>query len=214
MVHLSTLVAGAILAVVAEATEIQIKLPAAGTRCFGEELQAHDLLIVKASSAVDKDLPFTLVIKTALRESSGNNAAIDGGKIMFKEDNKTEVSHAFTATIGGPHWVCVTNLNGYKEMDVVLSMKSGVHAKDYSKIAKKDHLEPAQVAIRRMEDLLHEYKSNLFYQRRREERMRETIDSTADRALVFCILNTVLIVGVGLLQAHFFRRFFRSKKII
>ena len=79
MVHLSTLVAGAILAVVAEATEIQIKLPAAGTRCFGEELQAHDLLIVKASSAVDKDLPFTLVIKTALRESSGNNAAIDGG---------------------------------------------------------------------------------------------------------------------------------------
>ena len=86
-------------------------------------------------------------------------------------------------------------------MTVQLSIKSGVAAKDYSQIAKKDHLEPAQVMIRRIEDLLHEYRSNLFYQKRREERIRETIDATADRALLFCVINGVIIAGIGLFQA-------------
>jgi hypothetical protein len=196
---------------VVSGTEIQLKIPIAGTRCLGEELQAHDLLVVKAEAVIDKEQQFTLVIKTATQGGSAYGA---GGNVVFKEEKKSAVSHAFTSTTAGPHWVCITNTDGYKELDVMLSMRSGVQAKDYSQIAKKDHLEPTQVSLRRIEDLLKEYRSNLFYQRRRDERMRETIDSTADRALVFCILNVCLIVGVGIAQAFFFRRFFRSKKII
>jgi hypothetical protein len=96
----------------------------------------------------------------------------------------------------------------------MMTMKSGVAAKDYSKIAKKEHLEPAQIAMRRIDDLLTEYRGNLFYQRRREERMRETVDSTSDRALAFCLFNGALIIAVGFVQAYYFRKFFRSKKII
>ena len=211
----------------AAATEIQIKIPAAGTRCFGEELQAHDLLVVKVNSisptppagvppppgGVTKPT-FNLVIKMAIKEGSGSSHASSAGNVVYKEDKQSSVSHAFTSTAAGPHWVCITNLESYMDMDVMLNMKSGVYAKDYGQIAKKYHLEPAQVAVRRMSDLLNEYRSNLFYQRSREQRMRETVDSTADRALVFCILNTLMIVGVGLFQAYFFRKFFRSKKII
>jgi hypothetical protein len=192
-------------------TEIQMKIPIAGTRCLGEELQAHDLLVVRAEAVVNKDLQFTLVIKTG---TQGGSAYGTGGTNVFKEERKSVISHAFTSSVAGPHWVCITNADAYKELDVMLSMKSGVQAKDYSQIAKKDHLEPAQVSIRKIEDLLQEYRSNLFYQRRRDERMRETIDSTSDRALTFCILNVCLIVAMGLVQAYFFRRFFRSKKII
>lgn len=199
----------------AEATEIQLAIAAAGTRCFGEELGAHDLLVVKASSvAPDNSMVFNLVIKTAL-SAGGNSAAVSStGTVVYKEEKKSQVSHAFTSTVSGPHWVCITNMDSYRELTVQLSMKSGVAAKDYSQIAKKDHLEPAQVAMRRIEDLLQEYRSNLFYQRRREERMRETIDATASRALTFCIVNALIIAGMGLFQAFFFRRFFRSKKII
>ena len=75
-------------------------------------------------------------------------------------------------------------------------------------------MEPTQIAMKRIEDLLQEYKSNLFYQRRRDEKMRETIDSTADRALIFCVLNSVIIVAMGTLQAVLLRKFFKSKKII
>ena len=200
-----------VLAVVVSGTEIQLKLPAAGTRCLGEELQAHDLLVVKADTVTEKEQTFTLVIKTNGKDNTVSGA---GGNVMYKEEKKTTVSHAFTTTMSGAHWVCVTNTDSYKDLDVMLSMKSGVAAKDYSKVAQKDHLEPAQLATRRIQDLLMEYRSNLFYQRRREETMREVIDSTADRALAFCIFNVVLIVLMGFLQAYFFRRFFRSKKII
>jgi hypothetical protein len=205
---------------VAVATEIQVGLPAAGTRCFGEELQAHDLLVVKADTVRNTDIPadqqpvFNMVIKTSVKQGAGNNQASSSGSVVYKEEKQTSVSHAFTSTIPGPHWVCLTNLDTYKEMNVMLSMKSGVQAKDYGQIAKRDHLEPAQVAVKRMEDLLNQYKSNLFYQRKREESMRETVDNTADRALMFCVLNVALIVSVGLVQSYYFRRFFRSKKII
>ena len=196
------------------ATEFQVKIPPAGTRCFGEELQAHDLLVVRAESAIIKDMNFTLVIKNSLKEAASHYAITSGGHEVYKEEKKSSVSHAFTATLAGPHWVCVSNLDSYKELDVMMTMKSGVAAKDYSKIAKKEHLEPAQIAMRRIDDLLTEYRGNLFYQRRREERMRETVDSTSDRALAFCLFNGVLIIAVGFVQAYFFRKFFRSKKII
>ena len=196
-------------------TEIQLTIAAAGTRCFGEELGVHDLLVVKASSVKDTSMLFSLIIKTTVKENAGNMAATAGtGTVVYKEERKSQVSHAFTSTTSGPHWVCLTNVDSYREMTVQLSIKSGVAAKDYSQIAKKDHLEPAQVMIRRIEDLLHEYRSNLFYQKRREERIRETIDATADRALLFCVINGVIIAGIGLFQAFFFRRFFKSKKII
>jgi hypothetical protein len=194
-----------------QATEIQLKIPIAGTRCLGEELQAHDLLVVKAEAAVNKESTFTLVIKTT---NQGGSAYGSGGNVVFKEEMKSSVQHAFTSSAAGPHWVCVTNTDSYKDLDVLLSIRSGVQAKDYTKIAQKEHLEPAQVSIRKINDLLREYRVNLMYQRRRDERMRETIDSTADRALAFCIFNVALIVAMGLAQAYFFRRFFRSKKII
>ena len=202
-------------AAMSQATEIQLTIAAAGTRCFGEELGMHDLLVVKASSIKDPSMLFSMIIKTSIKDGAGNTAAYSGtGTVVYREERKSQVSHAFTSTHSGAHWVCITNLDSYRDLIVQLSMKSGVAAKDYSQIAKKDHLEPTQITMRRIEDLLHEYRSNLFYQRRREERMRETIDATADRALLFCIVNACIITGIGLFQAYFFRRFFKSKKII
>lgn len=196
-------------------SEIQLTIAAAGTRCFGEELAVHDLLVVKASSIQDPSMLFSLIIKAALTEAAGNSAAASGtGTVVYKEERKSQVSHAFTSTTSGPHWVCVTNVDSYRDLAIMLSLKSGVAAKDYSQIAKKDHLEPTQVTIRRIEDLLHEYRSNLFYQRRREERMHQTLDATADRAFLLALFNSVIIVGVGIFQVFFFRRFFKSKKII
>jgi hypothetical protein len=201
----------AVAAAIVDGTEIQLKIPIAGTRCLGEELQAHDLLVVKADSVVNKDQLFTLVIKTTTQGGSAYGA---GGTVVYKEEKKSSVAHAFTSSTAGPHWVCVTNTDSYKDLDIMVSIRSGVQAKDYTKIAQKEHLEPAELSIRKIDDLLREYRVNLMYQRRRDERMRETIDSTADRALAFCILNVCLIVAMGVAQAYFFRRFFRSKKII
>ena len=199
---------------IVSATDFQVKIPTAGTRCFGEELQAHDLLVVRAESVINKDINFTMIIKNSVNEGSHKYDVSGGGREVYREEKKNSVSHAFTATLAGPHWVCISNLDASKDLDILVTMKSGVAAKDYSKIAKKEHLEPSQVAMRRIDDMLNEYRGNLFYQRRREERMRETVDSTADRALAFCLFNGALIVVVGLLQAYYFRRFFRSKKII
>jgi len=206
-----------LMILMASGSEIQFPISAAGTRCFGEELGAHDLLVVKVSGVREPDMLFNLVIKTtSLKENAGASAASvsSTGTVVYKEERRNKVSHAFTSTTAGPHWVCLTNLDTYRELIVKMSMKSGVAAKDYSQIAKKDHLEPTQVAMKRIDDLLKEYRSNLLYQKRRDERMRETIDDTAHRALMFCLMNSVIIVAMGAVQTILLRKFFRSKKII
>ena len=117
----------------------------------------------------------------------------------------------------------------------------GPEAKDYSQIAKKEHLEDSKVTLRKVADSLNNYHSNVLYIRAREERMRKTNDSTASRAsqlqfcgwfwaqvIFFCLFNVVLMllgdlrgdvfmacrIGVGGWQMLYFKRFFRSKKII
>jgi len=56
---------------------------------------------------------------------------------------------------------------------VTFSFKTGVNAKDYSSVAKKDNLKPLEVELRKLEDttaLIHE---ELLYMKERESTRRQ-----------------------------------------
>merc|ERR1719203_1588884 len=99
-------------------------------------------------------------------------------------------------------------------MNAHLTVTAGAEAKDYSQVAKKEHLDNTQVTLRTVQDLLKDYHERLLYMRSREERMRATNDSTATRVILLCIFNVLLMITVGGWQMMYFKNFFRSKKII
>merc|ERR1719215_357485 len=132
---------------------------------------------------------------------------------IFSEHDREKIKTAFTTSEPGPHWVCIQN-DDAQATEVLLTILAGPEAKDYSQIAKKEHLEEGQITLRRIEESLRNYHSNVLYIRAREQRMRQTNDSTAFRVIGFCLFNVVLMIGVGGWQMLYFKRFFRSKKII
>ena len=63
---------------------------------------------------------------------------------IFSDHGKAKIKTAFTATEAGPHWLCMQNDNS-GAAEVRLKILAGPQAKDYSRIAKKEHLEDTQV---------------------------------------------------------------------
>mmetsp|Transcript_13019 Transcript_13019/g.23202 ORF Transcript_13019/g.23202 Transcript_13019/m.23202 type:complete len:198 (+) Transcript_13019:126-719(+) len=167
-------------------------------KCYGEQAAKMELLVVEAETVADSKVSVTVLSPHAT---------------IFAEHDRSKVKTAFTTTEPGPHWVCIKN-DAPTPAEVLLSVLLGPEAKDYSQLAKKEHLEDSQVSLRRIEESLRNYHSNILYIRAREERMRQTNDSTASRVIGFCLFNVMLMIGVGGWQMLYFKRFFRSKKII
>lgn len=166
-------------------------------KCYGEELAKNEMLVADFTS----DKPISVLVQ-------------DPHTQIFSDEGKTKIKTAFTTIEGGPHWMCVTNEDETEHASVKMHLAAGAAAKDYSQVAKKEHLEPIQVSLRKVEESLRNYHSNVMYMREREESMRQTNDSTAIRVIGFCLFNVVLMIGVGGWQMLYFKQFFRSKKII
>eukprot|EP00927_Polykrikos_kofoidii_P078376 TRINITY_DN75205_c0_g1_i1.p1 TRINITY_DN75205_c0_g1~~TRINITY_DN75205_c0_g1_i1.p1 ORF type:complete len:235 (-),score=47.53 TRINITY_DN75205_c0_g1_i1:154-780(-) len=167
-------------------------------KCYAEQAVKQELVVIDVNAEAEKKVSVTV---------SGPRVTI------FSDHGREKIKTAFTTNEAGPHWLCVTN-EEEQDADIVISVLVGAQAKDFSKIAKKDHLEESQVALRRVEETLHNYHGNVMYIRAREERMRQTNDSTAFRVIGFCIFNVILMIAVGGWQMLYFKRFFRMKKII
>eukprot|EP00747_Dinoflagellata_sp_TGD_P165359 gnl/TRDRNA2_/TRDRNA2_186523_c0_seq1.p1 gnl/TRDRNA2_/TRDRNA2_186523_c0~~gnl/TRDRNA2_/TRDRNA2_186523_c0_seq1.p1 ORF type:complete len:199 (-),score=39.22 gnl/TRDRNA2_/TRDRNA2_186523_c0_seq1:133-729(-) len=178
--------------------EVTISLKGKEKKCYGEQAAKGELLVCEFV-AVDKK-------KVSVNVMSPHSS-------IFSDHERERIKTAFTTSEAGPHWMCVTN-DEATAVEVKITVLAGPQAKDYSKIAKKEHLEDTQVALRRVEESLRNYHNNVLYIRAREERMRQTNDSTAFRVIGFCLFNVVLMICVGGWQMLYFKRFFRSKKII
>jgi len=57
---------------------------------------------------------------------------------------------------------------------ISIEYKVGVDARDYSEVAKKEHLKPLELELRKLEDKAEEIHREMSYQRAREEKMRDT----------------------------------------
>jgi len=186
----------AVLCLEIEALHISVSLNPAQKKCFGEQLS--------------KDVLFTA-------EWTGNGpiavSVADDETTIFQERDKNVAQTAFTTQMGGTHMVCVENLSK-RDITVWMNLKWGPEAKDYSQIAKKEHLEPITTAFRQFEDRLHLYHDNILFMRGTESHMRDINESTSFRVSLSCVTIILVAVITGLIQAYYFRRFFRAKKII
>lgn len=178
--------------------KITVTVGANSKKCYGEQLAKMELLVAEFEVLDHKKVSVNV---------HGPNANV------FSEHEREKVKTAFTTSEAGAHWLCIKN-DDSEPTDVLMTVLAGPMAKDYSQIAKKEHLEDTQIALRRVEESLRNYHSNVLYIRSREERMRQTNDSTAFRVIGFCLFNVVLMIAVGGWQMLYFKRFFRSKKII
>jgi hypothetical protein len=97
---------------------------------------------------------------------------------------------------------------------VELVVHSGVEAQDYSAIAKKEHLKPLELELRRIEDTVEMIQKDFEYMREKEAVMRDTNESTFSRVSLLSFFSIFCLLALALWQLFYLKRYFTRKKLL
>ncbi|KAI4746113.1 endoplasmic reticulum vesicle protein 25 precursor [Aureobasidium sp. EXF-12298] len=131
-----------------------------------------------------------------------------------------EGRYAFTSHADSAFDVCFENIltssNGVPNPSrhVELDIDIGADAKDWSAIQAGEKLQPVETELRRIEEMVAEVVAELDYLRIREQKLRDTNESTNERVKWFAFGTMGMLVGLGAWQIVYLRAYFRSKHLI
>jgi len=97
---------------------------------------------------------------------------------------------------------------------VELDVDIGADAKDWSAVQAAEKLKPVEVELKRIEDMVQEVVGEMDYLRTREQKLRDTNESTNERVKWFAFGTMGMLVGLGAWQVVYLRAYFRSKHLI
>ena len=92
---------------------------------------------------------------------------------------------------------------------IELDVEIGADARDWNAIQAAEKLKPLEMELRRVEAIVGEVVNEMEYLRRREQRLRDTNESTNDRVKFFAITVMLTLVCVGSWQVIYLRSYFR-----
>ena len=135
--------------------------------------------------------------------------------LIYREhkSNLNKIRFAFSTQTSGETYVCVTNGdNFYNSYD--FEMSHGIDARDYTNIAKKENLKPAETEVLRVEDFVKEMKATaeaIWVKESHKLEMSETFNSNLVWSSLFGI---VVIVAFGTFEYYVVKSYFKQKKLI
>ena len=92
---------------------------------------------------------------------------------------------------------------------IELDIDIGADARDWSAIQAAEKLKPAEMELRRIEELVQEVVGEMDYLRTREQKLRDTNESTNERVKWFAFGTMGMLVGLGGWQVVYLRAYFR-----
>lgn len=93
---------------------------------------------------------------------------------------------------------------------IELDIDIGADARDWSAIQAQEKLKPVETELRRIEELVAEVVIEMDYLRTREQKLRDTNESTNERVKWFAFGTMGMLVGLGAWQVIYLRAYFRS----
>ncbi|KAK6635851.1 hypothetical protein RUM43_007240 [Polyplax serrata] len=139
-------------------------------------------------------------------------------KTILSRVYSSEGRISFTSHSHGEHVLCMysnsTKWFSGTQLRVHLDIQVGEHAVDYNHIAQKEKLSELQLRIRQLLDQVEQIAKEQDYQRYREERFRQTSESTNSRVLWWSLTQTCILIGMGAWQMRHLKSFFEAKKLV
>ncbi|KAH7135370.1 endoplasmic reticulum vesicle protein 25 precursor [Dendryphion nanum] len=181
-------------------------------RCIRNFVAKDQLVVVTAIVSGQRGDGQTLNIH--IRDAMGN----DYGR---PKDVYGENRYAFTSHADSAFDVCFENVlnqnragNMNPSRNVELDIDIGADAKDWSAIQAGEKLKPVEAELRRIEEVIAEVVGEMDYLRGREQKLRDTNESTNERVKWFALGTMGMLVGLGAWQVVYLRAYFRSKHLI
>ncbi|KAH8699610.1 emp24/gp25L/p24 family/GOLD-domain-containing protein [Ilyonectria robusta] len=180
-------------------------------RCVRNFVGQDTLVVVTAT--IDGYRGDGMLVNIYIRDAVGN----EYGR---PRDVVGESRTVFTSHADAAFDVCFENVfTGSKRINnptrhVELDIDIGADAKDWSAIQATEKLKPLEAELRRIEEITGELVTEMEYLRTREQKLRDTNESTNNRVKWFGIATTWLLIGLWAWQIMYLRAYFRSKHLI
>ncbi|KAF2099848.1 endoplasmic reticulum vesicle protein 25 precursor [Rhizodiscina lignyota] len=181
-------------------------------RCI-RNFVAKDQLVVVAT-IIDGERGDGQTLNMHIKDAVGN----EYGK---PKDVTGENRYAFTSHADSAFDVCFENIltaqhatSNPMQRHVELDIDIGADAKDWSAIQAGEKLKPVETELRRIEEVVAEIVSEMDYLRGREQKLRDTNESTNERVKWFALGTMGMLVSLGTWQIIYLRAYFRSKHLI
>ncbi|KAI8815347.1 emp24/gp25L/p24 family/GOLD-domain-containing protein [Cladochytrium replicatum] len=130
-------------------------------------------------------------------------------KFSFTSHDSADVRFCFTNTLK-PGFNGEPNL----KRSIYLHIDSLAQVPLVDSEKEKEKLQPIEIELRKLEQMLSGVIGDMEYLRNREIQMRDTNEATNERVKWFSILSMLVLVTVGAGQLWYLRQFFRAKKLI
>uniref|UniRef100_A0A915IP45 GOLD domain-containing protein n=1 Tax=Romanomermis culicivorax TaxID=13658 RepID=A0A915IP45_ROMCU len=200
----------------ATADALYFHIPETGRKCFIEEIP--DQTMVVSNYKVQLYDPQTKGYGDYPGIGMHVEVKSPEDQVILSRVYSTEGKFAFTSNTPGEHQICLysnsTKWFSGAELRVHFDIQTGEHAQDYSVIATKDKLNELQLRIRQLLDQVEQITKEQNYQRFREERFRQTSESTSQRVLWWAVAQTAILLVTGIWQMKHLKGFFEAKKLV
>lgn len=180
-------------------------------RCIRNFVAKDTLVVVTATVSGYKGdgMMVNMHIKDAVGNEYGRPRDVAGEqRILFTSHDNSAFDVCFENIFSGGKY------KGDPSRHVELDIDIGADAKDWSAIQATEKLKPVETELRRIEELVAEIVKEMDYLRSREQKLRDTNESTNNRVKWFGVGTTMLLIALWVWQILYLRAYFRSKHLI
>ncbi|KAL3513633.1 hypothetical protein ACH5RR_026350 [Cinchona calisaya] len=200
-----------LLGMVSKAKGLWVEIPKSGIKCVSEDIRRSVVVLTDYYVIWDDDhhTNFTPTISVKVTSPFGNN--------IHHQENVTHGQFAFTTSEDGNYLACFStdsNHQGDKGVTVGIDWKTGIAAKDWESVAKKEKIEGLELELRKLEGAVEAIHEHLIYLKNVESEMRGVSERTNARVAWCSITSLGICIVVSLIQILYLKRFFQKKKLI
>ncbi|OAA68662.1 endosomal cargo receptor [Niveomyces insectorum RCEF 264] len=173
-------------------------------RCIRNFVTRDTLVVVTATVSGQKG--DGMVINMNIKDAVGNEYG--RAKDVAGEQRTVFTSHA-DAAFDVCFEASLTHRGGDAFRHVELDIDIGADAKDWAAIQATEKLKPVETELRRIGEMLTEIVDEMEYLRQREQKLRDTNESTNTRVKWFGFGTTFLLIALWGWQIMYLRAYFR-----
>nr|ABK94061.1 unknown [Populus trichocarpa] len=193
------------------AESMRFDLQSGHTKCISEDIMNNAVTVGKYNVVnPNEGYPLPVSHKLTVRVASpyGNN--------YHHRVNVDSGNFAFTAAEAGDYTTCFSAADHEPETKLAIEFewKTGVAAKDWSKIAKKEKVEVMELELKKLLDAVKSIHEEMNYLRGREEEMQHLNQSTNSKMAGLSFLSIMVCLSVAGLQLWHLRSYFERKKLL
>ncbi|XVE68179.1 hypothetical protein DITRI_Ditri09bG0048100 [Diplodiscus trichospermus] len=190
---------------------MRIELESGKSRCISEDIKTNAMSVGKYNIVNPNEgypLPDSHKLTARVTSPYGNNYHLG--------DQVDSGTFAFTAAEGGDYTTCFWAIEQKPPVRITIDFdwKTGVAAKDWSKVAKKGQVETMELELKKLYDTVTSIHEEMFYLREREEEMQQLNRETNSKMATLSFFSLVVCLSVAGLKMWHLKTFFERKKLL